>query len=313
LLGLGILAKGPLHLVFFYAVVVAILYRARALAGMFNAAHLLGVALMLGIFAAWAIPCLQMMQNEDVTQTWTRQFSGRLSAEGFQIAGWLMNIPRGLGYFLPWTFLLGWALVRRPLLQENRTAAIVSGLSWGIALSFIGVSLLPGALARYTMPLLAPAAWLAAVLLTSAEWRLPRWLVWRKPAAWPQALRLPGWLAVAACVAIALYALVIMPFRLQREKVRPIARQINAALPPGERLFAIDPDYQPALFYVREPLIYENRIADVPREARFLLIQPDDEQEALATQQWAPRTARAVLRLTDYRRKQLILLEVREP
>jgi hypothetical protein len=280
---------------------------------MFNAAHLLGVALMLGIFAAWAVPCLQMMQNEGVAHIWSRQFTGRLSAEGFQFAGWLMNIPRGLGYFLPWTFLLGWALARRPALREERTAAIASGLAWGIALSFLGVCLPPGSLARYTMPLLAPAAWLAALLLTSAEWRLPRWLDWRKPAAWPKELRLPGLIAIAACVAIALYAFVIMPFRLQREKVRPIARQLNAALPPGERLFVIDPDYQPALFYVREPLVYANRIAEVPSDARFILVQPDDEQEAVASQQWSPRTARSVVRLTDYRRKQLILLSIQEP
>ncbi|MDQ6625267.1 MAG: glycosyltransferase family 39 protein, partial [Verrucomicrobiota bacterium] len=137
-LGLGMLAKGPLHLVFFYAVVIGVLFRNRELRALFHPAHFLGVLVMLGIFAAWAIPCLQLMRQSDVAHTWTRQFSGRLSGEDFQLSGWLMNIPRGLGYFLPWTFLLlFWRCVR---FSDARTERIASGLAWGIALSFLGVS-----------------------------------------------------------------------------------------------------------------------------------------------------------------------------
>ena len=310
-LGLGMLAKGPLHLLFFYAVVVAILYRERAMRNLFHPAHFVGLALMLAIFAAWAIPCLQTMQAENVAHTWQRQFSGRLSGEDFKLSGWVMNIPRGLAYFLPWTLLLGWAAVRRPAFASERTAQIASGLAWGIALSFLVISILPGALPRYTMPLLAPAAWLVALLLTAQRWELPAWLRWNKPAVLPPELRLPAMLAFLACFAIALYTFAIMPLRQQRAKIRPIAHQINAIVPAAEPLFAVDPDYQPALFYVREPIVYLPRLSDVPADARYLLIQPQQEQEAVASMQWQPRTGRPILRLDDYRKKQLILLEIR--
>ena len=49
-LGLGLLAKGPLHLLFFYAVVLAVLYRDGEWRAIWNPQHLLGISLMLGIF-----------------------------------------------------------------------------------------------------------------------------------------------------------------------------------------------------------------------------------------------------------------------
>ncbi len=66
------------------------------------------------------------------------------------------------------------------------------------------------------------------------------------------------------------------PWPCQREKGPKIAAQINAVLPAGVPLYAIDPDYQPALFYVRDPIVYLARVADAPGDARFLLVQPAD-------------------------------------
>ena len=54
-LGLGLLAKGPLHLLFFYAVLVAVLHRAGELRKLLTPAHFLGLLIMTGIFAAWAV------------------------------------------------------------------------------------------------------------------------------------------------------------------------------------------------------------------------------------------------------------------
>jgi 4-amino-4-deoxy-L-arabinose transferase-like glycosyltransferase len=305
-LGIGMLAKGPLHLVFFYAIVVAVLFRERELRALLRPAHFVGLTLMLMIFAAWAIPSLRMMPVESVTETWARQFSARLDGHDFNLAGWLMNMPRALAYFLPCTILLGWAAVRRPAFGDERTARVTSGLALGIGISFVGVSVLPGALARYTMPLIAPAAWLVALLLATERYRLSR-LRWPKPVT----LRLPVALAFAAGITIAVYAFVVMPLRQQREKVRPLAHQINAALAAAEPLYAVDPDFQPALFYVRNPIVYLPRIHDVPPDARYLLVPPQHEPEAIASALWQPRSARPILRVTDYRGKEVILLELR--
>ncbi len=271
-LGLGMLAKGPVHLVFFYAVVLAILWRENKLRALFCPAHFVGLLLMLGLFAAWAIPCLLAVRDGNVTGVWAEQFSGRLTGEDFKFSGWILNIPRGLGYFLPWTLLIFFG-----------KRSVSSGLFWGIAISFLAVSLIPGSLARYTMPLLVPAAWLAAIFLRERQ-------------------RLVFVTTAIVCVAMLIYGFAATPFLRQREKVRNIAAQINAALPPDVPLYAIDPDYQPALFYVRDPIVYLSRVGELPAGARFLLVQPADEAEAL-------RGGRALVRLRDYRKKEVIVVE----
>ena len=289
-LGLAMLAKGPVHLFFFYAVVLAVLYRTKQLHALWHPAYLIGIAVMLAVFAAWAIPCLSMMSEANVGRTWSRQFSGRLSGEDFNFSGWIMNIPRGLGYFLPWTLLLPLAAGR------NGSSAVQRGLLWGIAASFLFVSVLPGTLPRYTMPLLAPAAWLVALLLREQAVRLPRWA---------DAQRLPLIVSGAFVIAIALYVFVLMPHLQHRSKVRVIAVQINAALPAGEPLFAIDPEYQPALFYVRDPIVYIPTADALPGEARWVLVQPTGESEV------AQRPgAREVIRLNDYRNKEVVIYEL---
>jgi 4-amino-4-deoxy-L-arabinose transferase-like glycosyltransferase len=220
-----------------------------------------------------------------------------------------MNIPRGLAYFLPWTILL--AFIRRARFTAERDARTVSGLAWGIGISFVFVSLAPGALPRYTMPLLAATTWLVAILITADAFELPGWLLPRRWVARVSSeLRLPTVVAAAVVFSIAMYAFGAMPFLKRREKVRNIAAQINAALPLGEPLYAIDPDYQPALFYVRDPIVYVRHVADLPVTARDVLVQARDEAAAASSQQWLPRTARVVLRLKDYRNKKVTLLKI---
>jgi hypothetical protein len=250
------------------------------------------------------------MHDSGVAQTWTRQFSGRLSGADFKLTGWLMNIPRGLCYFLPWTPILAFANTAR--FSDDRRASLAQGILWGIAIAFVGMSLLPGSLARYTMPLLAPAAWLMALLLTAERFGLPAWVRMRSPAAVRSELRLPAAVTALVCAAIALYVLALMPFQQRREKIRTIAAQINAALPPTEPLYALDPDYQPFLFYVHNPIIYVDRAGELPASARYVLVQPTKERQITGSRQWQPRLARPVMRLTDYRKKEVILLEVSE-
>src|SRR4051794_14196589 len=105
-LGLGILAKGPTHLFFFYSIVIAVLLFEGEFRQLFSVKHFAGVLIMTGIFAGWAIPYWQAMQGASVGQNWAVQLTGRFTGDDFKLASWLMNIPRGLAYFLPWTLLL---------------------------------------------------------------------------------------------------------------------------------------------------------------------------------------------------------------
>jgi 4-amino-4-deoxy-L-arabinose transferase-like glycosyltransferase len=296
-LGLGLLTKGPLHLVFFYAVIGAVLWQAGELKRLRSVPHLVGILVMLGIFAAWAVPCLLMVQADHVATVWTKQFSGRLSGENFKLGDWLLNIPRGIAYLLPWVALLPFA--RFALLENEDDRKLCRALSLGVAIPFVVVSLMPGALPRYTMPLLAPAIWLLAILIREHA------------LLWPKSLRkaITG-TVVAITGAMLIYSLAIIPLRQKREKVRPIAARIDAVLPPHEPLYAVDPNYQPYLFYLQRPIVYVDRIGELPGVARYVLVQPKDEKAAEQSQRWSPSHLEPILRVKDYRGHRVILLRV---
>jgi 4-amino-4-deoxy-L-arabinose transferase-like glycosyltransferase len=307
-LGLGMLAKGPLHLLFFYAVAIGVLYRAGELRKFQHPAHFAGILIVLGIFAAWAIPSWQVMRAANIAQAWSIQLTGRLTGDDFKLGSWLLNIPRGLAYFLPWTLLL--PLVRGAVLPTPRETNLLRALTWGCAVPFLVVNLLPGALPRYSMPGLVPASWLMAMTLSASEIRAPSW--WRGPQIPPanRRLRLVILTALAAGIAIYLYAVVVVPSLQRRSKVKPIAAQIDALVPKSEPLYAVDPDYQPFLFYVRSRLVYVSRIDELPPSARYVLIQPEKERPLLESERWAPLHARPILSVTDYRKRKVILAKI---
>ncbi len=183
-LGLGLLTKGPLHLVFFYAVVIAILLCAGRMRDLWNGPHLAGVVLMLAIFGAWSVPYLRQVAAHHAGDVWLAQFQNRLEVnEGFHFGTWVLNVPRGLANFLPWTVLLPlwWHRAAVERLGEGLDHAILRGGRWAVTACFLAVSLAPGGQPRYTMPLLVPACVLLALgLVRSDGW--PAWLpvVWKR-------------------------------------------------------------------------------------------------------------------------------------
>src|SRR5256884_2451316 len=93
-LGLGLLAKGPTHLVFFYAVVVAVLWRAKDWRLVLHPAHFAALAIILVIPAAWAIPFLHSIATQVAMDKWSSQYTGRLKGIDFKFSSWIQNIPR---------------------------------------------------------------------------------------------------------------------------------------------------------------------------------------------------------------------------
>ena len=106
--------------------------------------------------------------------------------------------------------------------------------------------------------------------------------------------------AIVAGIALCLYAVAVVPALQRRAKVRPIAAQIDALVPKSEPLYAVDPDYQPFLFYIRSRLVYVSRVDDLPLSARYVLIQPEKEREVLES-----RAMGAVARAADPHRDRL--------
>jgi hypothetical protein len=119
--------------------------------------------------------------------------------------------------------------------------------------------------------------------------------------------------AIAAGVLLCAYALVGIPMLQRRAKVKPITAQIEALVPESETIYAVDPDYQPFLFYIRHRLVYASRIEDVPLSARYLIVQPGKKEEAMKSERWSPGQVMPVSSFTDYRKRTVILLKVSEP
>ena len=304
-LGLAVLAKGPLpHLLFFYGPVVALLWNDRKLALLATRDHFIALAIMFGMFAAWALPALLLSNSTRVAQVWSRQYTGRVSGTGFQFSSWIMNIPRGLVYFLPW-LPLAFLQFDQPTELRRRHFALLLG----IAAPFVLVNVIPGALPRYAMPALGPAAWWLGELLAQEHLHWPRWLSGK---SFPSSLRNRVVAIVVGLAAIALlaYGLIAVPFLRKHEKVRQHARQIDAVVPPNVPLYAVNPKYQPYLFYVHAPIRYVSAIEQLPADAKFFLIQGENEREAQTTKRWLPSRPQLVLRIVDYREHEAIIFSI---
>jgi hypothetical protein len=288
--------------------VVAVLHRAGELRKLWHPAHFAGLVLMLGIFAAWAVPYWREMQSADLAHAWSSQLTGRFTADDFKLGHWLLNIPRGLAYFLPWTLLL--PLVGGARLPAPRETNLLRALTWGCAVPFLLVNLLPGALPRYSMPALVPVSWLMATTLSANDLQSSGW--WRSLAL-PSPERRRRFvivIALIASIALCLYGFAVVPYLQRRSKVKPIAAQIDSLVPDSEPLYSIDPDYQPFLFYVKSRLVYVSQIGDVPLTGRYLLVQGGKEQQVITSERWAPLQARSILTVTDYRKRTVVLLRV---
>ncbi|PYK80716.1 MAG: hypothetical protein DME38_02405 [Verrucomicrobia bacterium] len=261
-LGLGMLAKGPLpHLLFFYGPALAVLWNDRKLSLLATREHGIALVIMFGMFVAWALPAFLLSDWGRVARVWSRQYSGRVSVGDFQFFSWIMNIPRGLVYFLPWLPL---ALLQfdQPVELRRRHYALLIGIA-------------------------VPAPRLRNRIL----------LVF----------------VVLGCIWGLAYGLIATPFLRKHEKVRQHARQIDAIVPTNIPLYAVNPKYQPYLFYVRAPIRYVSTIEQLPTDTKFFLVQGADEEEAQTTKHWSPSRAQMVLRIKDYRENEEVLFSVPSP
>ena len=179
--GLAILAKAPLHLLFFYAVVVAALIARKEVRRLWCLPHFAGLLIMGGIVAAWAVPYFQEISAGEAGQVWKRQFIERVTGAEMDWVKWLLNIPNGLGNHLPWVLFTP-LLWRESAMQglHPRAAALMRGARWAVVLCFVVLLLIPGVLPRYVQPLAVPFS----LLLGIAIWDPPQWVIdwWRKCA-----------------------------------------------------------------------------------------------------------------------------------
>ena len=303
-LGLGLLAKGPTHLVFFYAVVVAVLWRAKDWRLLLHPAHFVALAIILVIPAAWAIPFLHSTTTQVAMDKWSSQYTGRLKGLDFKFLSWIQNIPRGLMYFLPWLLLFPFARFSKFYDESHRQLA--RALAWGIAVPFVAVNLVPGSVARYSMPVIVPASWLLAMIYAGNALQWPR--TWTKnDRGWSKVVA--TFVGIGLAIGVIGYPLTAVVLK-NRQQVKKAAAEINAHVPANEMLYAVNPDYQPVFFYVKAPVRYVSYVKNLPVDARYFLVRTDNEAEASTTQKWAPLRAQPLARVRDYSKRELVLFEV---
>jgi 4-amino-4-deoxy-L-arabinose transferase-like glycosyltransferase len=305
LLGLGWLAKGPTHLFFFYAIVLAVLWKSRQWRLLFHPAHFIGILLMLGIFAAWAIPVVRLNPAEGVTDRWSTQFTGRVTGAFFSFGSWITILPRALAYLLPWILLLP---LIRPEVMEDEDQSFSRALLWAVFVPLVFVSLIPGSAPRYSIPTVGGFAWFVGMAFAQNAFRLPAWLKMKPRAVNGRAL--VATFVVLAVLAGAVGYPVAAVIMKRHPKVRNIAEQVESVLPPSAVLYAVDPNYQPFFFYLHVPVKYVSTVEELPWETRFFLVRDEDAPKAREQQKWVPRSAHQLIQVKDYRDQTVVVFAV---
>jgi hypothetical protein len=82
-----------------------------------------------------------------------------------------------------------------------------------------------------------------------------------------------------------LYATAAVRWINRADDLRPLARRIEQAVPPGKRLVLYDPGYQPVIFYLRIPYEYATgRTDEIPPDAEFILVRESKAREKIERQ-----------------------------
>lgn len=199
-LGVGFLAKGPVHVWYFYAIVFGILAAEKRLRELLSWRHWAGLALFVLVWLPWVLANSGGNPQKDSGKVWAEQITHRLGFVEFSVTDWLLQIPQSLVNFLPWALLLPLAWDRRVIAQWDslgRRGVWIRGLRNGLVVGFLVIALLPSSRPRFMLPLNVAAALLIADILAMV---LPdRWR--RFTEAWPAWVnRLGATMALGATV-----------------------------------------------------------------------------------------------------------------
>lgn len=181
--GLASLAKGPVFLPFFYAIAGIALWQNGQRRELRHPAHAAGLALSLFLPLPWVMATRERLaalpsdpSTTGQTRMWLNQVLKRLDPSAIDWKTYPLGPFETLLLLSPWAIvaLVLWRQARRlwwpDLLLKDR--ALLLGLGWGTLGSGLVYALLPESRARFQLPLLAPVALLAVVLL--GQWHQRR-------------------------------------------------------------------------------------------------------------------------------------------
>ncbi len=179
-LGLGFLAKGPPHMLYFYACVIGVLVCEHKLSELRHWHHFAGLACFFVVWVPWSLINSARNVQHDSSKVWVEQITHRLGLSEFNLTNYLLQIPMSLADCLPWALLL--PLCWRVDAGSDRHGQWLRGLRYGMVLSFLAIALLPSSRPRFMMPLQMVAGILIAGALAqiaadrfakiAARWRI---------------------------------------------------------------------------------------------------------------------------------------------
>jgi 4-amino-4-deoxy-L-arabinose transferase-like glycosyltransferase len=271
LLGLGLLAKGPPHLAFFYAIACFIAWKSRRHkdSGIDTAflswAHLAGILIMAGLFALWWIPYSHDPATHGAGGVMARQMEQRIG--GGDRSTIFLNVLRSLLNFLPWIIGLPLFWHRKTLaLLQPRDRLIVEAARLPLVVCAFALMLLPGMLPRYTLPLVIPYTLLLVLVL--------------KARVGDSVIRLPLAAATLAAICAICYGIFFAPRVAAHGYSRDFAAQINSQMPAGSPIYIFDPGVQPEVFYIQGQLLFTDSAKELPNDVPWLLA-PDSAVKLL--------------------------------
>ncbi len=168
ILGVGLLVKGPLILLFFYLVVLSVAISEKKAKELLRYEHFAGIALMCLIFLSWAFFINSpKTQSHQMASTWLNEIMMRFKAGDMNVILWGKRVLGAVMGFLPWLILIPFFWSRKWVSNiEDRHLKVFTACRLAFVLSFLIVNLMPGAKARYSYPLFCLAFILLGWLLS---------------------------------------------------------------------------------------------------------------------------------------------------
>jgi 4-amino-4-deoxy-L-arabinose transferase-like glycosyltransferase len=185
ILGVGFLAKGPVHLWYFYAIVIGVLWAEGRLRELLTLRHGVGLAVFVAVWLPWALENSARNPQKDSGKVWLDQVTHRIGLVEFDWVNWLLQVPQSLFNFVPWAVLLplAWSkVVTEQWPGMGRRGLWLKGLRAGLLVGFFVIALLPSSRPRFMVPLNLAAGLLVvecfALLPVAARWQwIRRWLL----------------------------------------------------------------------------------------------------------------------------------------
>lgn len=282
-LGLGFLVKGPLHVWYFYALVIAVLLQQKRLRELLSLQHIAGLAVFLATWMWWTVLNSAGNPQKDSGAVWMEQLTDRLGFREFDLVNWLLQIPQSLVNFLPWALLLplvfwrsGFRIFNEAGGEEHspflvHRSSFFHGLRNGLVVAFLVIAVLPSSRPRFMMPLNAVAAMLVAMvfLRQSSDWQ-------RKYRPW-----------IIGVIATAMIALPVYAWMLNRrffgeDELRPFAAQIIQHTGPNPQIVLFRTPERMWPFYLGLGCWEIHYQKELPPSARWVMTPVKDRDENLA-------------------------------